>query len=55
MVKITSASLQKKVEKYPQKLFHNHYCLDGLDLGIFDWYFTLSEQYETHKQLKEGE
>ena len=40
--------------KIPQKLFHNHHCLDG-HLGIDDWDFTLFEQYETHKQLKERE
>ena len=38
----------------PQKLFHDHYCLDG-HLGIGDWDFTLFEQCETHKQLKERE
>ena len=38
----------------PQKLFHNHYCLNGY-LGINDRDFTLSERCETHKQLKERE
>ena len=37
-----------------RKLFHDHYCLDG-HLGIDNWYFTLFEQYETNKQLKEKE
>ena len=34
--------------------FHDHYCLDD-HLGIDDWDFTLFEQCETHKQLKERE
>ena len=38
----------------PQKRFHDHYCLDD-HLGIDDWDFTLFEQCETHKQLKERE
>ena len=40
--------------KIPQKLFHDHYCLDG-HLEIDDWEFTLFEQCEAHKQLKERE
>ena len=40
--------------KIRQKHFHNHYCLDGY-LGIDDWHFTLFEQCETYKQLKETE
>ena len=40
--------------KMPQKHFHDHYCLDGY-LGIEDWDFTLFEQCETYKQLKETE
>ena len=40
--------------KIPQKRFHDHYCRDG-HLGIDDWDFTLFEQCETHKQLKERE
>ena len=31
---------RKGNQKLPQKLFHNHYCLDG-NTGIVDWYFTL--------------
>ena len=45
---------EKETENYPRDLFHNHYCLDGY-LGIDDWDFTLFEQCETHKQLKERE
>ena len=41
-------------ERKPQKLFHDHYCLDG-HLGIDDWDFTLFKQYEAHKQLKDRE
>ena len=44
----------KETEKYPQKRFHDHYCLDD-HLEIDDWDFTLFEQCETHKQLKERE
>ena len=45
----------KKTEKYlSTKLFHDHYCLD-VHFGIDDWDFTLLEQCETHKQLKERE
>ena len=41
--------------KIPQKFFHDHYCLNG-HLRIDDeWYFTLFEQCETHKQLKKRE
>ena len=40
--------------KIPQKLFHDHYCLDG-HLEIDDWEFTLFEQCEAQKQLKERE
>ena len=40
--------------KMPQKRFHDNYCLDD-HLGIDDWDFTLIEQCETHKQLKERE
>ena len=40
--------------KIPQKRFQDHYYLDG-HLGIEDWGFTLFEQCETHKQLKERE
>ena len=45
---------EKETEKYSQKPFHDHYCLDGL-LGTDDCDFTLFEQCETHKQLKEKE
>ena len=47
-------AFRKGNRKIPQKLFHDHYCLDG-HLGIDDWNFTLFEQFETHKQLKERE
>ena len=43
----------KKTEN-TQKRFHDHFCLDDR-LGIDDWDFTLFEQCETHKQLKERE
>ena len=45
----------KETEKNPQTFFNDHYCLDG-HLGIDDdWDFTLFEQCETHKKLKERE
>ena len=47
-------AFRKGNRKIPQKRFHDHYCLDG-NLGIDDWDFTLFEQCETHKQLKERE
>ena len=47
-------AFRKGNRKIPQKLFHNSYCLDG-HLGIDDYDFTLFEQCETHKQLKERE
>ena len=47
-------AFRKVNRKIPQKRFHDHYCLDG-HLGIDDWDFTLFEQCETHKQLKERE
>ena len=47
-------AFRKGNRKIPQKRFHDHYCLDG-HLGIDDWDFTLFEQCETHKQLKERE
>ena len=49
----TSKSLNWK-QKNTQKRFHDHYCLDD-HLGIDGWDFTLFEQCETHKQLKERE
>ena len=39
-------AFRKGNRKIPQKLFHDHYCLDG-SLGIDDWDFTLFEQCET--------
>ena len=47
---------EKETKKYPipQKPFHDHYCLDD-HLEIDDWDFTLFEQCEIHKQLKERE
>ena len=47
-------AFRKGNRKIPQKRFHDHYCLDD-HLGIDDWDFTLFEQCETHKQLKERE
>ena len=45
---------RKGNRKIPQKLFHDHDCLDG-HLGIDDWDFTFFEQYETRKQLNKRE
>ena len=47
-------AFRKGKRKKTQKLFHNHYCLDG-HLGIDDWDFTLFQRCETQKQLKETE
>ena len=47
-------AFRKNPRKIPQKLFHDHHCLNG-HLGIADWGFTLFEQCEPHKQLKERE
>ena len=52
-IKVNRAFTKGNLE-IPQKLFHNHYCLNGY-LGINDRDFTLSERCETHKQLKERE
>ena len=41
-------TFRKRNQKIPQKLFHEHYCLDS-HVGIDDWNFT---QCETHKKLK---
>ena len=38
--------------KILQRLFHDHYCLDG-HLGIDDWDFTLFKKCETYNKLKE--
>ena len=48
------AFLQKMKPKNTQKRFHDHCSLD-YHLGIDDWDFTLFEQSDTHKQLKERE
>ena len=37
-----------------QKIFEDHYYLDTR-LGIDNWDFTLFQQCQTHKQLKERE
>ena len=47
-------AFRKGNRKIPQKFFHDHYCLDA-HLGTDDWDFTIFEQCETHKQLKERE
>ena len=47
-------AFRKENRKTPQKQFHDHRCLDG-HLGTDDWDFTLFQQCETHKQLKERE
>ena len=47
-------TFRKGSQKIPQKRFHCHYCLDS-HLGIYDWDFTLFEQCDTHKQLKQKE
>ena len=49
-----NSAFRKGNRKIPQKRFNDHYCLDD-HLGIDDWDFTLFEQCETHKQLKERE
>ena len=45
-------AFRKRNRKILQKLFYNHYYLDG-HLGIDDWDFTLFEQCDTLNQLKE--
>ena len=47
-------AFRKGNRKVPQKHFHDHYCLDG-HLGIDNWDFTLFEQCERHKKLKDTE
>ena len=47
-------SFRKGNRKIPKRLLHNHYSLDG-HIRIDDWDFTLFEQRETNKQLKERE
>ena len=47
-------AFRKGNQKFPQKRFHAHYCLDDHS-GIDDWNFEIFEQYETHEQLKEIE
>ena len=47
-------AFRKVNRKTTQKPFHDHYCLDA-HLGIDDLDFSLFEQCETHKQLKERE
>ena len=39
-------AFRKGNRKVPQKLFHTHYCLDGLS-NIEDWNFIIFEQCET--------
>ena len=54
---ISSITIKANIElsgKETEKYCLDHYCLDG-HLGIDDWDFTLFEQCETHKQLKERE
>ena len=45
---------RKGNQKFPQKRFHAHYCLDDHS-GIDDSNFVIFEQCETHEQLKERE
>ena len=47
-------AFRKGNRKIPQKLFYDHCCLNG-HLGIDVLDFTLFEQCETRKQLKERE
>ena len=47
-------AFRKGNRKKPQELFNDHYCLDS-HLKTGDWDFTLFEQCETQKQLKERE
>ena len=44
----------KETEKYPRNVFMI-IIVWMVNLGIDDWDFTLFEQCETHKQLKERE
>ena len=44
----------RKKRKVSQQRFHEHYGQHSHN-GIDDWQFTLIEQCETHKQLKERE
>ena len=44
----------RKKRKVPQQSFHEHYGQHSHN-GIDDWQFTLIEQCETHKQLKDRE
>ena len=44
----------EKKRKVSQQWFHEHYGQHSHN-GIHDWQFTLIEQYESHKQLKEKE
>ena len=46
-------AFRKGNQKVPQKLFHNHYCLDG-HTRIEDWDFVIFEQCETHAKLEEN-
>ena len=47
-------AFRKDNGKFPQKLFHTHYCLNGHS-AIEDWNFVIFEQCGTHAQLKERE
>ena len=47
-------AFRKGNRKIPQNFFHDHYCVDG-HLEIDDWDFTLFEQCQTCKQLKDRE
>ena len=45
---------RKRKQNVPQNLFHSHLIQD-CHRGIDDWWVTLFEKCETHKQLKERE
>lgn len=53
IIKLDIEHLEKGHQKFFQKLFHTHYCID-VHSGIEDWDRSeRSVQYRTHVQLKE--
>lgn len=53
IIKLDIEHLEKSHQKFFQKLFHTHYCID-VHSGIEDWDRSeRSVQYRTHVQLKE--
>ena len=51
--KSKNRSFRKRKQNVPQKRFHSLYVQDYYK-GIDDWEVTLSEKWETYKQLKSG-